>query len=215
MIKNIIFDLDGTLANTAKDIINSLKYSLEKNNIKKNIDLNFFKKIANQGSISMIRKIIGNKRILIKKINQLFLDHYSKNICINSFLKKDALLLLRYCKKNKINLFVSTNKSEKNAKKLLKKLKIHTYFKFIAGNDTFNYKKPNPKHLSLLQKKIPFKKKETFMIGDSDVDSKLASQFNIKFILMRNGYTALESSEILSDFKVNSFKQVLKIIKKY
>ena len=71
-------------------------------------------------------------------------------------MRKNLKVFLDYCKENNIKLFISTNKLEKNAKLLLKKLKINNYFLFVAGSDTFKYKKPNYLHLQKLKKSFVF-----------------------------------------------------------
>ena len=216
MIKNIIFDIDGTLADTSADIINSFNHSLKKNGLKKKINFQYFKKIANKGSLYLIQKVVGKKNIHLKKINNDFLKHYENNICIKSKLRKNLKIFLDYCKKNNIKLFISTNKLEKNAKLLLKKLKINNYFLFIAGSDTFKYKKPNYLHLQQLKKKFCFLKKETIFIGDTEIDSLLAKNFKIKFILFRNGYTNVNPKKLdyeiaISDYdKLQSYVENLK-----
>ena len=122
MIKNLIFDLDGTLATTHQDIISSLNHALSFMNIKKKINKKIFINSANKGSKYMIMQItkLGNKKI--NKINTLFLNHYKNNICVKSKIKKNLESFLKYSRRKKIKLFVSTNKSEKNAK-ILKKIK--------------------------------------------------------------------------------------------
>lgn len=216
MIKNIIFDIDGTLADTSADIISSFNYSLKKNGFKKKINFQNFKKIANKGSLYLIQKVIGKKNIHSKKINNDFLKHYENNICIKSKLRKNLKIFLEYCKKNNIKLFISTNKLEKIAKLLLKKLKINNYFLFIAGSDTFKYKKPNYLHLQQLKKKFCFLKKETIFIGDTEIDSLLARNFKIKFILFKNGYTTVNPKKLdyeiaISDYdKLQSYVENLK-----
>ena len=216
MIKNIIFDIDGTLADTSADIISSFNYSLKKNGFKKKINFQNFKKIANKGSLYLIQKVIGKKNIHSKKINNDFLKHYENNICIKSKLRKNLKIFLEYCKKNNIKLFISTNKLEKIAKLLLKKLKINNYFLFIAGSDTFKYKKPNYLHLQQLKKKFCFLKKETIFIGDTEIDSLLARNFKIKFILFKNGYTMVNPKKLdyeiaISDYdKLQSYVENLK-----
>lgn len=213
MIRNIIFDLDGTLANTSVDIIASLNYSLRKKGIPKKINQLIFRKIANQGSLHMVKMILGKKELLAKQINDLFLNHYKKNICNQTTLKKNVVNFLKYCKRKKMKLFVSTNKNQKNAILILKKLKIYNYFDFIAGSDTFKYRKPNPLHLKMLKKKFSFKKKETIFIGDSKIDSDLAYKFKIKFILIKNGYTNLKSTEIKSNKIISNYSNIPKISK--
>ena len=211
MIKNIIFDLDGTLAETSKDIIFSLNYALKKAGISKKIDLSSFKKVANRGSLLMIKKISKKNNLINKKINNYFLRHYKFNMCNKTKLKKNILHFIKQCKKKKIQLYVSTNKKELNAILMLKKLKIFKFFKFIAGSDTFSHQKPSPLHLESLKRKFNIKKKQTVFIGDTEVDSDLAYKFNIKFILIKNGYTHLKPSQIKSDFSIINYSNLPRI----
>lgn len=208
MIKNIIFDIDGTLANTSSDIINSFNYALKKNGLKKKINFKEFKKVANNGSLSLIQKITRKKNINTKKINDDFLKHYQNNICIKSKLKKNVKPFLRFCKKKKIKLFISTNKLEHNAKLLLKKLKINNYFLFVAGSDTFKYKKPNFLHLHQMKRKFSFLKKETIFVGDTEIDSLLAKNFKIKFVLFKNGYTNVNPKKIKFDISISNYSKL-------
>ena len=183
-------------------------------NVKKKINKKIFINSANQGSRHMIMQIIkaGNKKI--NEINTIFLNHYRNNICIKSKIKKNLKNFLKYSQREKIRLFVSTNKSEKNAKILLTKLKILKYFKFVIGYETFQQQKPNPKHLKCLQKKFSFKKDETLMVGDSEIDFKLAKNFNIRFIFVRNGYTNKSSLKKLSDYHFSNYTKFIKILKR-
>lgn len=213
MIKNIIFDLDGTLANTSEDIIDSLNFALGRIGFSKKINLKIFKKIANKGSLHMIQMIVGKKNTNSNKVNNYFLEHYKKNICNKTSLKKNVTNFLRYCKNKNIKLFISTNKNQKNAVLILKRLKIYKFFNFIAGSDTFKYQKPNPLHLSSLKKKFSLKKIETIFIGDTEIDSNLANKFNIKFILVKNGYTNLKPHQIKSDFVITNYSNISRIIK--
>jgi len=214
MLKNIIFDLDGTIVLTAGDIIFSLNYALKNAGVRKKIKYKDFKKVASKGSVKMIQNVLKKSSSKsIKKINQLFLQHYQENICVKSRLKKNVSQLLKLCKKKKIKLFISTNKSGRNAKLLLKKLNILDYFLFVAGSDSFKFKKPNPIHLKTLYKKFKIDKNQSIMIGDSKIDAECAKKNGTKFILVKNGYTNIHNNKIFSNFKVNNFKEIIKIVK--
>jgi len=214
MLKNIIFDLDGTIVLTAGDIIFSLNYALKNAGIKKKVKYKDFKKVASKGSVKMIQNVLNKSSYKsIKKINHLFLQHYQRNICVKSRLKENVPQLLKLCKGKKIKLFVSTNKSEKNAKLLLKKLDILDYFFFVAGSNTFKFIKPNPIHLKTLYKKFKIDKNQSIMIGDSKIDSECAKKNGTKFILVKNGYTNIHHNKIFSNFKVNTFKEIIQIVK--
>lgn len=212
MIKNIIFDIDGTLADTSDDIIDSLNVSLMKFGFKKKINFSKFKKVANKGSIHMIKEVLGKNNKKEKEINNFFLKYYEANICNKSKLKSNVLDFLKFCKKKKIKLFISTNKLEKNAKLLLTKLKILSFFDFVAGSDTFKYKKPNSLHLKYLNKLCNFKKKETIFIGDTEIDSRAAENYNIKFVLIKNGYTTLRTRKINYNFCISNYDELRTIL---
>jgi phosphoglycolate phosphatase len=215
MFKNIIFDLDGTIAHTSPDIIASVNYSLNKKKINKKINLVIFKRIANNGSIKMFNRLLPKKNeVFIKDINNIFLEHYKKNICVKSKLKKNILFFLDKCRKEKIKLFISTNKKEKFAKILIKKLNISKYFNFVCGVDTFRYKKPNPLHLAALSNKFNLEKKEILYVGDTEIDSLMARNFKIYFALFKNGYTTLGYNRISYDFLTSDYKQLYKDLKK-
>ena len=215
MLKNIIFDLDGTLADTSSDIISSVNYSLKKKKIKKKINFNFFKKVANNGSVDMFIKLLPKKNNkFIIEINNIFINHYQNNICIKSKLKKNLIFFLKLCKKKKIKLFISKNKKRKIAKLLIKKLKINNYFNFIAGSDTFRHRKPSPLHLVALSKKFNLNKREILYIGDTEIDSLMARKFKIHFVLIKNGYTTLSYNRISHDILTSDYKQLYKDLKK-
>ena len=97
---------------------------------------------------------------------------------------------------------------EKIAKLLLKKLKINNYFLFIAGSDTFKHKKPNYLHLQKLKKKFHFLKKETIFVGDTEIDSLLAKNFKIKFILLRNGYTNVDPQKLNYEIAISDYNKL-------
>ena len=84
---------------------------------------------------------------------------------------------------------VCTNKQERLAIDLLKKLNLFNYFEYVAGSDTFNYNKPDPRHLTDVVEIIGGDLKKTIMVGDSEVDEMAATNAKLPFILVADGYT--------------------------
>ena len=110
---------------------------------------------------------------------------------------------------------VCTNKQERLAVDLLKKIKLFDFFEYIAGSDTFEFNKPDPRHLTDVVEIIGGDLKKTIMVGDSEVDSLSASNAKIPFVLIENGYTEKSSKEIPHDILIKDFLGFEKIIKKY
>ena len=110
---------------------------------------------------------------------------------------------------------VCTNKQEHLSIDLLKKIKIYNYFDYVAGGNTFNHNKPNPKHLTDVIEIIGGSTKKALMIGDSETDSNASKAANIPFVLIDDGYTEKKSNEIYHDHLVKDFVGLEKIVEKY
>ena len=119
-----IFDLDGTLINSKKDIINSFNLAFKKNKIK-TIKDSFFKLNASRSSKYFIKKNLKNKNNnrLVNTINSDFLKHYGVNCTKTTICNLGVIDFLKEFKKNNF-LIVSTNKKEIFSKKICKKLGI-------------------------------------------------------------------------------------------
>ena len=144
-----------------------------------------------------------------------FINFYSKNINRESKLITGALEFLKWCKNNSISMAVCTNKQEHLSIDLLKKIKIYHFFDYVAGGNTFNHNKPDPKHLTDTIEIIGGNLKKSIMIGDSETDSGAALAANIPFVLIEGGYTEKKINQIYHDHLIKNFIGLEKIIKKY
>jgi phosphoglycolate phosphatase len=213
IIKNIILDIDGTIILSAQNIIFCFNNVLRNNKYRKIMKFSNFKKFASKGSKNMTSEFLKNEsRGKINKVNSEFLNYYKKNMFYRSRLRKYVIKFLKYCKRKKINLFISTNKSQENALLLLNKLNISSYFNFVAGSDTFAYRKPHKRHLESLYSKFNIINKNTIFIGDSEIDSSSAHNSKTRFVLIKNGYTNLHHKKINCDLKVNNFNQIINFV---
>jgi len=220
----VLFDLDGTLVNTAPDVMNAHNYVMKKYGYEGR-KLSDIKKIAGKGSRVMLSRSmqelaemtgkIKKTDDLIEEMTKEFIDYYSKNIVKESTLKKGILNFLSWCKNNSISMAVCTNKLEHLSIDLLKKIKIYDFFDYVAGGNTFNHNKPNPKHLTDTVEIIGGNIKKTIMIGDSETDSNASKAANIPFVLLEDGYTEKKINEIYHDHLIKDFVGMEKIIEKY
>ena len=220
----ILFDLDGTLVNTAPDLMLAHNHVMTKYGFDER-KLSDIKKLAGRGSKVMLTKSmheiaeltgkIKKTDDVVEKMTKEFIDYYGKNIVKESTLKNGAINFLSWCKKNSISMGVCTNKQEHLTIDLLKKIKIYHFFDYVAGGNTFNHNKPDPRHLTDTLEIIGGNVKKTLMVGDSETDSNAAKAANIPFILIEDGYTEKSTSEIYHDYLVKDFVNLDKIIKKY
>ena len=110
---------------------------------------------------------------------------------------------------------ICTNKQERLANDLLIKLDLMKYFDFVAGSDTFEFNKPDARHLTNVVEIIGGDLKKTIMVGDSEVDANSAQNAKLPFVLVKGGYTEKSENEINHDELINDFVGFEKIIEKY
>ena len=110
---------------------------------------------------------------------------------------------------------VCTNKQEHLAIDLLKKIKIYDFFDYVTGGNTFDYCKPDPKHLTSTVEIMGGDVKNCIMIGDSENDADAARAAGMPMILLEDGYTDKKVEQIHHDHLVKNFFGMDKIISKY
>ena len=216
-IYTILFDLDGTIVNTAPDLMAAHNHVMKKFGHAEK-ELSDIKSLAGKGAWVMMqrsfKKEIKDKNIK-KEMTKEFIDFYAKNIDKNSKPLNGVIKFLNWAKEKNISMAVCTNKQERLAVDLLKKLKIYKYFEYVAGSDTFAFNKPDPRHLTGVVEIIGGDLKKTIMIGDSEVDAMSAHNAKLPFILVKDGYTEKSEKEIKHDELISDFINFEEVIKKY
>ena len=220
----ILFDLDGTLVDTAPDLMNAHNHVMKKFGYKTKSG-DEIKALIGKGASTMIGRSMWSvakkdlKKIKEKEIKEKmvkeFLNFYSSNILVESKLISGAEKFLNWCQNNNISMAVCTNKQEHLAIDLLKKIGINSFFEYVAGCDTFDYCKPDARHLTKVIEIMGGDIKKTLMIGDSDVDAQSAQNASLPFILLENGYTDKTTSQIKHDHLIKNFIDFEKIVKNY
>ena len=138
-----------------------------------------------------------------------------KNILLESKLINGVKEFLNWCKNENISMAVCTNKTEHLAVDLLKKIGIYDYFEYVAGYNTFEYCKPDPRHLTTTIEILDGDKNKSIMIGDSETDANAAKAAEIPIILLKYGYTEKRSEEIYHNHIIKDFVGIEKIISEY
>ena len=214
----VLFDLDGTLVDTAPDLIHAHNHVMKKFGYPtKTID--DLKNAVGQGAKAMMAKAHGEWKWFDEKIkNEMsdeFISFYGKNILNESKLIKGVKEFLIWAKNENISMAVCTNKTEHLAVDLLKKIGIYNYFEYVAGHNTFDYCKPDPRHLTSIVEILDGNLNKTLMVGDSETDANTAKNAGVPIILLKDGYTEKNTTEIHHNHLVNDFVGIEKIVLKY
>ena len=220
----ILFDLDGTLVDTAPDLMLAHNHVMKKFGYptKSTEDI---RNLVGKGAGALIGRSIWGQakkefsKVLDEKIKdemvKEFVNFYGKNIVNESTLVTGVKDFLIWCKEQNISMAVCTNKQEHLSNDLLKKIGIYDFFEYVAGSDTFDYCKPDPRHLTNVVEILDGDVKKTIMIGDSETDANAAKAAEIPVILLENGYTEKNTTEIYHNHLIKDFVDIEKIIKKY
>ncbi|GLS33245.1 phosphoglycolate phosphatase [Mesorhizobium albiziae] len=205
----VVFDLDGTLIDTAPDLIDSLNHSLGSGGVAL-ADPAGFRTYAGQGGRVMIeRAFAAQKKALFSdehdRLYTLFLDHYNDNMPGKSRPYPGVMDAIARFEAADYLMAICTNKPERFSKKLIAGLGMSRHFAANCGQDTFAFRKPDPRHLTETIRMAGGDPARALMIGDSRNDIDTAKAAGIPVVAVDFGYTdrhvrEFEPSRIISHF---------------
>ena len=184
--KLIIFDMDGTLINSANVItstINHVRVNLGLDKLQEDLILTSL----NDPEINSALFFYGTDNFT-KKQTELFTKYYSIN-CTKKIKLYDGIYdLLEYLKDDFI-LSVATNASQEFANEMLNALDINKYFSYIIGADMVKHAKPKPDMIDKTLIKLNINAKDAILVGDSKKDVLAAQALNMDSILVNWGFS--------------------------
>ena len=220
----LLFDLDGTLADTAPDLMKAHNHVMNKFGYSSK-SLDEIRNLVGRGAAVMIgRSIWGSARKELSKISdekirkdmtKEFIKFYENNLVVETQLLKGVENFLLWAKSNNISMGVCTNKQEHLAIELLKKINIYDFFEYVAGGNTFDYCKPDPRHITNMVEIMGGDIRKTIMIGDSENDADAAKSAGVPMILVEDGYTEKKIDQIYHNHLIKDFVGLEKIVLKY
>lgn len=204
----LVFDLDGTLVDSAVDLAESVNYALSTLGLSR-ISLETVKSYVGDGvAVLMKRALGGDSEGHFPRALELFRDYYADHLLDSTTLYPDVPELLYYFNAKK--KVVVTNKTEKYSKSIVRSLRIGDYFLDVVGEDSTPFKKPDPRLLNLVMEKMNVTPGRTVVIGDGPNDILLAQGAGAVSCAFLNGISGREkllslnpdmTCERLSDLK--------------
>ena len=204
----VIFDMDGTLLNSKKDISISINYVRQLKGFRP-LSEEYIIDIINGNDIHLAKKIYNTDSYEIEDKNK-FEEHYIKQCSKNTILYEGISELLEELRFRKISLSVATNAPTKFAVKILEALKVDHYFDFIVGSTDVKFNKPHTEMIDLILDKynVDVNISKVFMLGDTYKDIEVANNSNIKGIFASWGFGVNNSY----DNVINKPQEFLKYI---
>jgi phosphoglycolate phosphatase len=207
-----VFDLDGTLADTAGDLVGTLNVILEQEGLAP-LPLEKARDMIGAGARALIERGFeaAGKELTPAHLDELFrqfMVHYGENICVRTQLYPGVMEALDRLEASGFILAVCTNKMEEHSVKLLQELGISHRFAANCGRDTFPYFKPDPRHLTLTIERAGGTPARAIMVGDSRTDIVTAQNARIPVIAVPFGYTEVPVQELGPDIVIDHFDEL-------
>jgi len=212
MFRLIIFDLDGTIADTSVDITNALNYALKPFGVK-DYSVQEVKSMVGSGITRLITSLIPeefsseeNRKTAVERFTDFYSGHLLDNTILYEGVKETLEKLDEYIK------VVLSNKRTSYSIKILERLGVAGYFDKILGSDSVREKKPSPAPVLDIMDEYKVRKDETIIIGDSNYDIQTAKAAGVKVIAVTYGFRKFEELKS-ADYIIDRFSDILDIVR--
>ena len=209
----IVFDLDGTLVDTAPDLLGALNHVLVEAGLEP-VNLDTIATMIGHGAKAMIIKGMAAQGVepeahrMDGLFNQ-FLAYYEANIAEGSRPFENAVAALDQLAASGATLAVCTNKRQSSSDRLLDTLQLSGRFAAIVGADSVPERKPHGDHILLTIDRAGGDRSRAIMVGDSRTDERAARNAGLPFIFVPFGYESETQEEIAADAVVSNYSELV------
>ena len=214
----VVFDLDGTLVDTAPDLAEATNQVLATLSLERVSELEI-RPYVGHGALAMIDAAVKSQgRTLTEpelyKLFEVFLAYYSANIAVRSAPYANIVTALEALRSEGATLAVCTNKIEIQAREVLKAFKLDDYFSALTGRDSLGFSKPDPKHLTGTIALAGGRSDAAIMIGDSETDIRTAKAAHVPIIAVSFGYSVDPVASFGPDEIIDDYRDLHAVVKR-
>lgn len=207
----LLFDLDGTLADTKPDLHAAMNYVLEKNRLNPVPDTAITNMIGGGARVILQRGLAENgvswDDAKLDAATEEFVLWYDQNIDANTRIYPNLMPVLDAAKAANIPMAVVTNKREGLSAKLLFRLGLHSYFDALVGGDTLPKRKPDPDTIDEALRRLACAPEDAIMVGDSEADTGGAIAAGVASICVTFGYRRVSLEDLKADALVDDYAE--------
>lgn len=189
----VVFDLDGTLVDTAPDLLDSLNHCLVFAGLERAAPEELRRFVGMGGRVMIERAFAAQRQVLsttrLDELQRVFLDHYGGNMPGGSRPYPGVVAALDRLEAAGFTAAVCTNKYERLSTALIGALGLAPRFAAVCGADTFAFRKPDPRHLTETIRAAGGDPARAIMVGDSRTDIDTAKAAGIPVVAVDFGYT--------------------------
>jgi phosphoglycolate phosphatase len=215
----VIFDLDGTLVDTAPDLAAAMNRVLDRNG-RGYVPLSRVRHMVGQGARVLMSKAMEEtgeaaSEEHLDELYDQFLDHYMGHLSDLSQPYPGAVEQIERCREQGYRLGICTNKPEKATLQLLEDLDLRHHFSAIVAGDTLAIKKPDPRHLLVTVRRAGGHIKRAVMVGDSENDILTATAAGMPVIAVTFGYTPQHVSSFKPTLTIDHFDEFWDAVQRF
>ena len=196
----LLFDLDGTLADTAPDLVDALNKTLVGAGLAP-VPLNQARWWVAGGSVRLIQEAFSltEQQALSSPWRGQLLEYYAQNVCEKTRLFPGIAQLLSQLDDHRIAWGVVTNKPEAATREILSHFGLSELMQVVAGGDAGPAKKPEPGLLLLACERLGLAVDQVVFVGDSENDVAAAKAAGMAVVVLRGGYTSIAADDLGAD----------------
>jgi phosphoglycolate phosphatase len=215
-LKALIFDLDGTLVDTAPDLMAATNHVLALID-RPAIPADRFRHLVGHGALNLIRRGVAETGApvddaMLKRLYDALLVYYGDNIATHSKVFPGLLPLLDESRARGIKMGVCTNKVENLSHKLLNEMGLAQYFDAVVGGDTLSVMKPKVEPYNEVMKRLGIEAHHSLMVGDSETDIRTAQNVGVPVIAVSFGYTDKHVSHFKPTYVIDHYNEAWPLI---
>ncbi|MGV3551910.1 phosphoglycolate phosphatase [Rhizobium sp.] len=208
----VVFDLDGTLIDTAPDLVASLNHTIASHGLAP-VTYDDLTHLVGHGARAMIERSFKLRGYALDEAEfpamlERFIGHYLANMPGGSKPYPGLAASLDRLRDAGMVLAVCTNKMESLARPLIEGLGLSHYFAAITGGDTFAVRKPDPAHLIGTVERAGGDIRHTVMVGDSLNDLKVAANAGVPSIGVPFGYSDVPIQTLNPTVMISHFNEL-------
>jgi phosphoglycolate phosphatase len=218
-VEALIFDLDGTLVDTAPDLMAATNHALSLID-RRPLIMGEVRHFVGHGAKALLQHGFSATGgdvddATTKRLYRSFLDYYYEHVAGNSIIFPGLIEVLHKAQDAGLKLGVCTNKVERLSNKLLVELKIAGFFGAVVGGDTLPIMKPDPAPYREVAKRLGIDAVNTMMFGDSETDILTAQNSGVPVVAVTFGYTPQPVETYNPTHVISHYDQAWSIISKY
>ena len=208
----VVFDLDGTLADTADDIQRALNRALASDDLPP-LEVADVRLMIGGGPTLLVKRALQKLGVhagqyVIDRLSDIFCDEYLRQEDIKTTLFPGAEACLERLKSAGTRIGLCSNKPDELCRKLVLELGVASYFDAIQGSCTGLPRKPDPAPLIKTVERLGALPATTLYVGDSETDVLTARAAGVAVVLVSYGYTARPAAELGADRVYDSLADI-------